>query len=88
MTINGDNAPFVATADEHLWISTWKIENLHVEKKHFPRGREIKLRRNQMKLRRKCFSPMWGFFILHVGIFDFPRGGLCEVTRDKKAPPA
>ena len=34
-------------------ISTWKFANLHVEKENSPRGREMKLRRNQMKVRRK-----------------------------------
>ena len=34
-------------------ISTWEFSNLHVGKENSPRGREMKLRRNQMKLRRK-----------------------------------
>ena len=52
-------------------ISTWKFANLHVEKENSPRGREMKLRRNQMKLRRKCFAPTWRIKNSHRGNWIF-----------------
>ena len=58
----------------YFQISTWAFSNLHVEKKNSPRGDEIKLRRNQMKLRRKCFSPTWRIKNSSVEIWNFPRG--------------
>ena len=49
--------PCVPTKGYTFPIPTWKSPNRYVGKKHSPRGDETKLRRNQMKLRRKCFAP-------------------------------
>ena len=49
-------------------ISTWKISNLHVDIFYFPRGRDIKLRRNQMKLRKNQITPTWKIKNIHVEI--------------------
>ncbi len=55
-------------------ISTWEIRDIHVENRNSPRGRGMKLRRNQMKLRRKSFSPTWRIKNIHVKICDSSRG--------------
>ncbi|WP_296952109.1 hypothetical protein, partial [Porphyromonas sp.] len=48
--------------------------DLHVGNLKSPRGRGKILRRNEMKLRRTCFSPTWGIKNSHVGIRKSPRG--------------
>ena len=57
------------------YISTWRIVNIHVGEKKSPRGRQMKLRRNQTKLPKNFFSPTWRIKNSHVEIFKFPRGG-------------
>ena len=56
------------------WIPTWQFSNLHVENKKSPRGYEMKLRRNQMKLRRNRFVPTWRIKNIHVENRKSPRG--------------
>ena len=54
--------------------STWKIENAHVANKKSPRGRETFPPKFRLIPPKFYFTPTWGFFILHVEIFDFSRG--------------
>ena len=70
-----DICPFCARQDStHDTIATWIFSNPHVENKKSPRRNEIKLRKNQTKLRRKCFSPTWKIKNSHVEISKSPRG--------------
>ena len=52
-------------------ISTWIFGNLHVKKNYSPRGCQMKLRRNQIKLRRNRFVPTWRIKNSHLNILFF-----------------
>ena len=54
-------------------IPTWKFANLHVENEKSPRGDEMKLRKNQMKLPKFFFLPTWRIKNSHVENVKFPR---------------
>ena len=56
-------------------IATWRILISQVENKNSPRGREMKLRKNQTISPKNFFSPTWRIKNSHVEIFKFPRGG-------------
>ncbi len=64
-------APLLASKSQsprgNFQIPREERKNPHVGTKHF-------LRRGEMKLRRKCFSPTWRIKNNHVRIFDFLRG--------------
>ena len=68
-------------------ISTWIFSNLHVGKKHSPRGDEMKLRKNQtilrknqMKLPKYFFFSTWRIKNSHVRIRNFSRGYLWRLS--------
>ncbi|AEE12441.1 hypothetical protein Poras_0487 [Porphyromonas asaccharolytica DSM 20707] len=55
-------------------ISTWEIENLHVDIFYSPRGDETIPPKFHLIPPKFYFSPTWRIFFLHVEIFDFSRG--------------
>ena len=57
-----------------MLISTWGIADLHVGKEKYPRGDEMKLRRNEMISPKNFFAPTWRIKNSHVEIGDSPRG--------------
>ena len=80
MTDSSDGSDY-ADGSDAIWIPRWKIYDSLRENENSSWRGEIKVRKNEMKVRKKDFEvpmnfsvPRWIFRISSEEIFDFLRG--------------